>query len=103
MRNLYLGTLLSALTITFFAVPASAQDERVRLSIGTAATTGIGDHLALTASAGYRFLERLSFCISMNKQDITRCFFQRCLNRALEAASTSYSGCRYECRFHNYF
>lgn len=65
MRNLHLGILLSALTLTIFAVPASAQDERVRLSIGAAAATGTGDNLALTASAGYRFLERLSFEVDL--------------------------------------
>jgi len=61
MRNVYLGTVLWAFTCTLVALPASAQDERVRLSIGTAATTGSGDNLALTASVGYRFLERFSF------------------------------------------
>jgi hypothetical protein len=49
------------LTVMVYAVPTAAQDERVRLSVGTAATTGGGDNLALTASVGYRFLERLSF------------------------------------------
>ncbi len=61
MRNLYLRTAFWAFAFTLLALPASAQDERVRLSIGTAATTGAGDNLALTASVGYRFLERLSF------------------------------------------
>ncbi|MBI3049907.1 MAG: hypothetical protein HYY76_16530 [Acidobacteria bacterium] len=61
MRNVYLGTLLWALAFTLLAIPASAQDERVRLSVGTAATTGTDDNFALTASVGYRFLERLSF------------------------------------------
>jgi len=61
MRNLYLRTAFWAFAFTLLALPASAQDERVRLSIGTAATTGADDNLALTASAGYRFLEHLSF------------------------------------------
>jgi hypothetical protein len=61
MRNFYLRTMFCAFTFTLLALPASAQDERVRLSIGTAATTGADDNLALTASAGYRFLEHLSF------------------------------------------
>jgi outer membrane protein W len=65
MRNLYLRTFLLALTLTFVAIPASAQDERLRLSIGTAATTGTGDNLALTGSIGYRFLDRLSFEIDV--------------------------------------
>jgi len=55
MRNVYLGTFLSAFTLTLLASPASAQDERLRLAVGTAATTGSGDNLALTASVGYRF------------------------------------------------
>jgi hypothetical protein len=49
------------LLVMVCAAPTAAQDERVRLSVGTAATTGGGDNLALTASVGYRFLERLSF------------------------------------------
>jgi opacity protein-like surface antigen len=49
------------LPVMLFAVPATAQDERVRLSVGTAATTGAGDNLAWTASVGYRFLQRFSF------------------------------------------
>jgi hypothetical protein len=61
MRNLYVRTAFWAFAFTMLALPASAQDERVRLSIGTAATTGADDNLALTASAGYRFLEYLSF------------------------------------------
>jgi hypothetical protein len=61
MRNLYLRTAFRAFAFMLLALPASAQDERVRLSIGTAATTGADDNLALTASAGYRFLEHLSF------------------------------------------
>jgi opacity protein-like surface antigen len=65
MHNTYLRTLLCAFSLTLLAIPASAQDERVRLSIGTAATTGAGDNLALTGSVGYRFLERLSFEIDV--------------------------------------
>jgi hypothetical protein len=61
MRNLYLRTAFWAFAFTSLALPASAQDERLRLSIGTAATTGADDNLALTASAGYRFLEHFSF------------------------------------------
>jgi opacity protein-like surface antigen len=61
MRHVYLPSLLCAFSLTLFAIPASAQDARVRLSIGTAATTGPGDNVAITASAGYRFFERLSF------------------------------------------
>jgi hypothetical protein len=49
------------LPVLLYAVPAAAQDERVRLSVGTAATTGGGDNLAVTASVGYRFLERFTF------------------------------------------
>lgn len=65
MRNLYLRIVLSVFTFTLFAIPASAQEERVRLSVGTAATTGSGDNLALTASVGYRFLERFSFDVDV--------------------------------------
>jgi len=61
MRNLYLRTAFSAFVFMLLSLPVSAQDERVRLSIGTAATTGADDNLALTASAGYRFLEHFSF------------------------------------------
>jgi hypothetical protein len=61
MRTLYLRTAFWGFTFTLLALPASAQDERVRLSIGTAATTGADDNLALTASVGYRFLEHFSF------------------------------------------
>ncbi len=61
MRNPYLRTVFWTFAFTLLALPALAQDERVRLSIGTAATTGADDNLALTASAGYRFLEHLSF------------------------------------------
>jgi opacity protein-like surface antigen len=61
MRNLYLRTAFWAFAFTLLTLPAWAQDERLRLSIGTAATTGADDNLALTASVGYRFLERLSF------------------------------------------
>jgi len=61
MRNSYLRIFVWALPFTLLAPAASAQDERVRLSIGTAATTGAGDNVALTASVGYRFLERLAF------------------------------------------
>jgi hypothetical protein len=53
------------LPVMLYAVPAAAQDERVRLSVGTAATTGGGDNLALTASVGYRFLERVSFEVDL--------------------------------------
>jgi hypothetical protein len=53
------------LLVMVFAVPAAAQDERLRLSVGTAATTGGGDNLALTASVGYRFLERISFEVDL--------------------------------------
>ena len=61
MRNLHLRTTFWAFAFTLLALPVSAQDERLRLSIGTAATTGADDNLALTASAGYRFLEHFSF------------------------------------------
>ena len=61
MRNLIRRTAFWAFAFTLLALPASAQDERLRLSIGTAATTGAGDNIALTASVGYRFLEHLSF------------------------------------------
>jgi hypothetical protein len=61
MRNLYRRTAFWAFVFTLIALPASAQDERLRLSIGTGATTGADDNLALTASAGYRFLEHFSF------------------------------------------
>jgi len=61
MRNVYLRTLILTLPFVLGAIPASAQDERVRLSIGAAAASGTDDNVALTASVGYRFLERLSF------------------------------------------
>jgi hypothetical protein len=61
MRNLYVRTAFWTFAVTLLALPASAQDERLRLSIGTAATTGADDNLALTASVGYRFLEHFSF------------------------------------------
>jgi opacity protein-like surface antigen len=57
------------LPVMLYAVPATAQDERVRLSVGTAATTGGGDNLAWTASVGYRFLERLSFEVDFTATD----------------------------------
>jgi hypothetical protein len=61
MRNFHVRTAFWAFAFTMLALPATAQDERLRLSIGTAATTGADDNLALTASAGYRFLEHFSF------------------------------------------
>ena len=69
MRNRYLRTGLWTLAIALCAIPAAAQDDRVRLSIGTAATTGRDDSLALTASVGYRFLERVSFEVDVTATD----------------------------------
>lgn len=62
MRNVSFRPLLWALPIILWALPAAAQDERVRVSFGTAAVTGTRDgNMALNGSIGYRFAERLSF------------------------------------------
>lgn len=71
MRNSYLRIFVWALPFTLLAPPASAQDERVRLAAGTAATTGAGDNVALTASVGYRFLERLAFEVDFTATEST--------------------------------
>jgi opacity protein-like surface antigen len=82
MRNLYLRTAFWAFAVTLLALPASAQDERVRLSIGTAATTGADDNLALTASVGYRFLEYLSFEVDFTATETAGSDFVRPLATA---------------------
>lgn len=62
MRNVDRRVWLWVLPVMLFAGPAAAQDERVTLSVGTASMAGSGDaSLALTASMGYRFRERLLF------------------------------------------
>lgn len=51
-----------AVLVTLLPSAAQAQDERLRVSFGTAAATGAGDaHLALNGSFGYRFSERFWF------------------------------------------
>jgi hypothetical protein len=82
MRTLYLRTAFWAFTFTLLALPASAQDERVRLSIGTAATTGADDNLALTASVGYRFLEHFSFEVDFTATELAGGDFARPLATA---------------------
>jgi opacity protein-like surface antigen len=53
---------LWALPALLLAVPAAAQDERLVVSVGSAAMAGSGDaSLAWNASVGYRFQERLLF------------------------------------------
>ena len=57
---------LWVLPVLLCAGPAAAQDERVHVSFGTAAAAGSGDaSLALTASAGYRFRERMLFEVDL--------------------------------------
>jgi opacity protein-like surface antigen len=49
---------------------AQAQDERFRVSFGTAAATGAGDaSLALSGTFGYRFSERFSFEVDLTGID----------------------------------
>lgn len=62
MRKVNRRVWLWVLPVLLYAVPAAAQDERLRVSFGAAATAGSGDASpALTASAGYRFREQLLF------------------------------------------
>jgi hypothetical protein len=66
MFNVKRRVWLWVLPVMLYAGPAAAQDERLRVSFGTATTAGGGDaSLALTASAGYRFRERLLFEVDL--------------------------------------
>jgi hypothetical protein len=58
------------LPVLLSAVPAAAQDERLQVSVGTASMAGSGDaNLAWTASAGYRFRERLLFEVDLTASE----------------------------------
>ncbi|MBI2189706.1 MAG: outer membrane beta-barrel protein [Acidobacteria bacterium] len=60
MRNGGWRVWLWALPVLLYAGPAAAQDERLQVSFATATMAGSGDaSLALAASVGYRFRERL--------------------------------------------
>lgn len=66
MRTVNRRVWLWVLPVLLSAGPAAAQDERVHVSFGTAAAAGSGNaSLALTASAGYRFRERLLFEVDL--------------------------------------
>lgn len=58
--TMMIGTL--ALVMALSATTAHAQDGRLRVSLGSAVTAGaIDSELALAASVGYRFMDRVSF------------------------------------------
>ncbi len=66
MRNVNRWVWLWVVPVLLYAGPAAAQDERTQVSFGTATMAGSGDaSLALTASAGYRFRERLMFEVDL--------------------------------------
>lgn len=66
MRTVNRRVWLWVLPVLLYAGSAAAQDERVHVSFGTAAAAGSGNaSLALTASAGYRFRERLVFEVDL--------------------------------------
>lgn len=70
MYNVNRRVWLWVLPVLLYAVPAAAQDERVRVSFGTATTAGNGDaSLALTASVGYRFRERMMFEVDLTASE----------------------------------
>lgn len=62
MRTTTIATLALVMAISATPTTASAQDQRLRVSLGSAMTAGaIDSEMALTASVGYRFLDRVSF------------------------------------------
>lgn len=70
MRKVNRQVWLWVLPVMLYAVPAAAQDERVRMSFGTATMAGSGDAgLALTGSVGYRFRERLMFEVDLTASE----------------------------------
>lgn len=64
----------SLMLLAALAAPASAQaqDQRLRLSVGGATTSGAIDaEPAVTASVGYRFANRLSFDVDVTRTEAT--------------------------------
>jgi opacity protein-like surface antigen len=89
-RTILIATLTVLIAAGFTPTQSFAQDQRLRVSLGTATTAGaIDSELAVAASVGYRFAELFSFEVEITGIDAPA---DRFSNQSFALGATGMSG-----------